>query len=64
MVKKDNHIRYRACRKKKLRFATYNEAMKAAKRIRENTGEVLYPYECWVCGGWHLSRQDWDGDKE
>ena len=60
MTWKDNHIRYRKCKKKHGRYKTYNDALKAAKRIERRSGDKLYPYECSYCNGWHLSRSLWE----
>lgn len=59
MVWKDNHIRHKAC-DTKTRYATFNEAMKRAKRIEQKDGVKVYPYECRFCGGWHLSKELWE----
>ncbi|HMK99008.1 MAG TPA: hypothetical protein VK428_02340 [Acidimicrobiales bacterium] len=43
----------------KTRFASRDEADRAAFQARLDHGRELSSYQCQMCGGWHLgSRQD------
>lgn len=39
---------------RKSRYASQGLALKAAQRQSRNTGDVIQPYLCTDCGGWHI----------
>ncbi len=41
----------------KTRFATQDEANRSSLQIRLEQGADLDPYECRLCGGWHLGNR-------
>lgn len=50
------HIRRRSC-EAKVRHEDFERALAHAKRQRAVYGEVVRPYRCQHCGGWHVGRQ-------
>lgn len=46
--------KYRMCWRK-LSYPTEMGALKASMMVRERYGSVQYPYECPLCGKWHLT---------
>jgi predicted RNA-binding Zn-ribbon protein involved in translation (DUF1610 family) len=49
------HIRRRSC-ESKVRHADFESAVAHAKRQRAVYGEIVKPYSCPRCGGWHVGR--------
>ncbi len=49
---------WRADGSEKRRFATADEANRAALQHRLEDGADLDPYQCPYCGGWHLASID------
>jgi hypothetical protein len=41
---------------RKTRYRNDHEAMRVARRIKEQRGTGLRAYECEACGGWHLTK--------
>jgi hypothetical protein len=50
------HIRRRSC-ERKVRHNDFEAALAHAKRQRAVHGEVVVPYPCHFCGGWHVGRR-------
>ena len=38
----------------KLTYGSYAKAEHAAMRTRRNTGDIVRPYRCPTCAGWHV----------
>jgi hypothetical protein len=50
------HIRRRSC-ENKVRHADFEGALAHSKRQRAVHGEIVVPYACTLCGGWHVGRR-------
>ena len=49
---------FRADGSTKTRFASQDEAERAALQARLDHGTTLGSYRCEMCGGWHLGSRD------
>ena len=47
----------RACPSNKRRFGTKRRAKDAIKGFKRRTGRRLYPYRCYHCGDFHLTKR-------
>jgi hypothetical protein len=50
------HLRRRSC-ETKVRHTDFDGALAHAKKQRAVYGEIVKPYSCKHCGGWHVGRQ-------
>ena len=55
-ARRDEHLRYRACDRKK-RYATRAEAEDAIRSCKRHGSRDLTCYECSYCSGWHLTHK-------
>jgi hypothetical protein len=55
-ARREEHLRYRACDRKK-RYAARAEAENAIRSCKRHGSRDLTCYECDYCSGWHLTHK-------
>jgi len=43
---------------KKVEYKSLENAQKAAEKLKDTIGAILYPYECKKCSWWHLTKKE------